>query len=270
MDKAWTYFLRGWTFYLYSKKDANAEARRLYRQAIRLKPDFARAHADLAYSLLHAWIYKWDPAVTLDEVQKHIRRALKIDENYYYNHWILAAYHLYCRNHDLAAATYDKALALARRQAIPEEMGALRVDRAEMLMFSGDAAAAVKEARAVIDGMGHAPERWYYWVLGWALYENGRYRESLKVLANIANPRNNIRKSVIASHVALRQMDEARRHAALFLKEEKMHGVTYRPKERSVVPALHSVEDRLPYKNPDRHARWKAHLAEAFEGLRQS
>src|SRR5215467_8363410 len=81
LNKAFSYHLRGWTFYLYFRADANAEARRMYREAIREDGRFARAHADLAYSLLHAWLFNWDPAVTMDQARRHAEAALEIDRN---------------------------------------------------------------------------------------------------------------------------------------------------------------------------------------------
>ena len=35
MNKAFAYYLRGWTFYLYFRGDYNGEARRMYREAIK-------------------------------------------------------------------------------------------------------------------------------------------------------------------------------------------------------------------------------------------
>jgi tetratricopeptide (TPR) repeat protein len=269
LNKAFDYYLRGWTFYLYFRGDSSAEARRMYREAIRLDPGFARAHADLAYSLLHAWLFNWDAAATMEEAQSHAEAALKIDKNDYYSNWIAAACHLYRREFDQAARSYDKALDLAHSQAIPDDIGALRVDRAEMLLLTDKGAEALREIHSVIDDKNHAPEKWYYWVLAWAHYAEGQYKESLAALGHIGRPRNAMRKNLIAAQVALGNLREARTEAATFLHEEKGHGVAYAAASREVLPTLLRVEDRLPFKNPATLQRWKGHLSQAFEGALQ-
>jgi tetratricopeptide (TPR) repeat protein len=269
VNKAFDYYLRGWTFYLYFRKDSNAEARRMYREAIRLDPEFARAHSDLAYSLLHAWLFNWDSAATMEEAQRHADEALRIDGNDYYSHWILGACQLYRRDFDRAAASYDKALDLAKQQAIPEYIGALRVDRAEMLLLTGKGAEALRDIRSVIDDKSQTPEKWYYWVLAWAHYVEGQYEESLAALGHIGKPRNAMRKNLIAAHAALGNHEDARAEAARFLDEEKGHGVAYAAVKREVLPGLLEIEDRLPFKDPAVLRRWKGHLTPAFEGTLQ-
>jgi tetratricopeptide (TPR) repeat protein len=269
VGQAFDYFLRGWTFYLYFRRDANLEARRMYREAIRVDPQFARAHAELCYAQLHAWLFNWDPAVTLDEAKSHIDTALRLDPNDYSIHTIAGACHLYRREFDESAAAYDHALELGRTQAIPDDMGALRVDRAEMLMLSGRTAEAIAEIESVLDQKGHIPEKWYHWVLGWAYYDAGRYEDSLKALSHIGKPRNAIRKNLIANHVALGNLAKAQEQAVAFLQEEESQGIAYAAGDNHVLAGLLQVEDRLPFRNPDRLKRWKGHLATAFEGLRQ-
>ena len=116
----------------------------MYREAIKADPKFARAHADLAYSVLHAWLFNWDSASTMEEAQKHAEAALKLEPDDYYNNWIAAACHLYLRQFDKATAAYDKALELAKSQAIPDEISALRIDRAEMLLLTDRGPEALK------------------------------------------------------------------------------------------------------------------------------
>jgi tetratricopeptide (TPR) repeat protein len=269
MNKAFDYYLRGWTFYLYFRGDSNAEARRMYREAIRLDPSFARAHADLAYSLLHAWLFNWDPAVTMQEAQRHADIALGIDPNDYYTNWIAGACQLYRREFAQATASYDKALQLAASQAIPEYMGALRVDRGEMLLLTGNSAQALQDISSVINDKSQQPEKWYYWVLAWAHYVEGQYRESLAALQHIGRPRNAMRKNVIAAQVALGNGPEARAEAVRFLEEEKSHGVAYAPPGSEVLSGLLRIEDRLPFRNPEPLQRWKDHLTTAFHDLPQ-
>ena len=114
----------------------------------------------------------------MEEAQKHAEAALKIEGDDYYNNWIAAACHLYLRQFDKATAAYDKALELAKSQAIPDEISALRIDRAEMLLLTDRGREALKEIQSVLADKSHTPEKWYYWVLSWAHYGEGQYKES--------------------------------------------------------------------------------------------
>lgn len=269
MTKAFDYFLRGWTFYLYFRRDANLEARRMYEEAIRADPKFVRAHAELAFSMLHAWLFNWDASVTMDRAKAHVDAALRIDPEDYYSQWISASCDLYRRDFDRSSASYDRALVLAQAQAIPDDIAALRVDRAEMLMLTGRTGEAIGEIESVLGLPGHIPEKWYFWVQAWAYYDAGRYRDSLRALGHISQPRNAMRKNLIASHVGLGDLERARTEAARFLGEEKSHGIVYAQAGGDVLPGLLAIEDRLPFKNPGRLKHWKDHLSEAFRGLTQ-
>jgi tetratricopeptide (TPR) repeat protein len=264
MDKAFDYFVRGWSFYLYFRRDANAEARRMYEEAIKLQPDVPRYHADLAYSLLHAWVFNWDDKVTMAQAASAADRAMALDAKDYYSNWVRGAVYLYEKDHANAETCYDTALRLAAVQAIPEDTRGLRVDWAEMLTLTGRAGRAVTEIKDVLNNS-RVPERWFHWVHAWALYEEGRYQESIDALAPIGTPRNAMRKNLIANCVALNQLAEAQKHADLFVKEEARQGTTYAPKGQLVFPGLEKIEDRLPFHDPKRLQRWKDHLAPAFQ-----
>jgi hypothetical protein len=66
---------------------------------------------------------------------------------------------------------------------------------------------------------------------------------------------------LIATQVALGNLAEAKADAAAFLKEEKGHGITYGTAGQAALPGLLKIEDRLPFKNPEKLKRWKGHLS---------
>src|SRR5262249_61291294 len=103
-------------------------------------------------------------------------------------------------------------------------------------------------------------EEWYFWVQAWAYHDAGRYRDSLRALGHISQPRNAMRKNLIASHVALGDLERARTEAGRFLEEEKGHGIAYAQAGRDALPGLLSIEDRLPFRNAERLKQWKDHL----------
>ena len=127
----------------------------------------------------------------------------------YYSQWIRASVYLYDRQSDpdytKTEAAYEEARRLAEdeKQAIPPDLQAFRVDRAEMWLLTGRAADAVPE---ILDAIAKTPvpEKWFYWVLSWAYYENNQWPEALAAIRhNISTPRNAMRKNVVASFVSL-------------------------------------------------------------------
>ena len=287
MDRALEYYVKAETFYLYFDRAANAEARRLYQLAVdeerkKAKPEFARPFSDLAYSILHAWLFNWDSSATLEMANDLTMEALDIADNDYYSRWMRAAIRLYQREFADADSGYEEAMALAADQAIPEEQRALRVDWGDYLLLSGQAEQGVSAVEQAI-AESPVPEKWFFWVHAWALYETDQFQASIDALHRLRSPRNAMRKNLIADYVALGDVASgqgqstdaanyyglARTLAARFLEEEAAQGTTYAPPGQLVWPGLSEIENRIPFKDPSRLARWKGHLERAFEGLVQ-
>jgi hypothetical protein len=107
-------------------------------------------------------------------------------------------------------------------------------------------------------------EKWFFWVLGWAYYVNGQYDESLDVLGKLGNPRNAIRKNIIANLVALNRPADATYHAHKFLAEENEQGITYAASGKPVWAAMEVKENKLPFQDKKQLQIWKNHLEVAF------
>lgn len=286
MAQALDYYLKAETYYLYFDRAANAEARRLYRQAVeeerkKEKPEFARPFSDLAYSILHAWLFNWDPSASLDEAHDLAAEAIEIADNDYYTRWMMAAILLYQRQFDESERGYNEAMRLAVEQAIPEEQRALRADWADYLLLAAQPGAAVQQVQQAIEES-PVPEKWLFWVQAWALYETDQFQASVDALRRLRNPRNAMRKNLVADYVALGDLasqqssaeaanyyELARFHAKKFLNEELNQGITYAPPGQLVWPGLSQIEDKLPFRDPTRLERWKGYLERAFEGLVQ-
>lgn len=267
MDKVSQLLSKAETYYVYFTRDANAEARRLLRRAIEIDPKCALAHAELAYAQMTAWLYNWDEKITdLDEALKLAKAAVRLDDNYY-NLWVLADVQLYRREFDAADKTYGMVREKAASQAIPEEQRAVHVDWADMLLMTGRTKQAIELARQAI-AESPVPERWFYWVLGWALYVDGQYKEALSAMRKLGNPRNAMRKNVIACLMALGRTEEAKRQARKFLREENKLGTTYALTGQSVWRGLEALEDRVPFQDDKQQALWKGRLEKAFRGLK--
>lgn len=264
MDRHTQLIAKADIFYHYFRSDANAEARRLYREAIKLNPLLSQPFAELAYAELTAWLYNWDPSMTsLDDTLVHAQTAISNEGSDYFSVWVLADVHLYRREFDKAKNTYDVVLAMAKEQAIPEEERAIHVDWADMLLLTGDAKQAISIITSAIDS-NPVVEKWFYWVLGWAYYVDGQYGKSLEALHHISNPRDAMRKNVIANLVALNQLDQASSNARLFLQEQQAQGIAYSQSGGPVWPAMEKIEDRVPFQDDKQLALWKQHLEAAF------
>ncbi len=100
--------------YLYTyTKDTNAKARNMAETAIKLDPEYARAHAWLSVILFVAWEFQWDHAHNLlDRALQVAQRAVDLDENLADGHmwsgWIL----LWNGEHERATAELRKAISL--------------------------------------------------------------------------------------------------------------------------------------------------------------
>lgn len=271
MSKTFDYFLQGWGLYMRFSAQANAEARIAYQKAIDADAsgEFYRAHADLAYSLLHAWFFNWDKGVTLQNAKDALQKTPANCHSDYYYLWIKAALHLYSRDFDAARAVYQTCWNAAQKEAIPEDLEALRVDRAEMLLLTGKAAAAIADIEMAIKNT-PVPEKWFYWVLSWAYFEDGQPQKALDAMRdNISNPRNSMRKNVIASLVALNRVPEAIEEAKRFLVEEKSQGITYASLHQPVVAEILKLEEKIPFEDLGRRSHWQNQLQQAFDGLLQ-
>lgn len=264
MDKVTQLITKADIFYHYFRSDANAEARRLYQEAIKLDPSLSQPYAELAYAQLTAWLYNWDPNMeNLDQALFNAKEAVERDDSDYYSHWILADVRLYRKEFDLANDAYQVALDFAKTQAVLEEERAVHVDWADMLLLTGDAKKAIELATTAIQ-QSPVPERWFYWVLGWAYYVDEQYDKSLEALYKLGNPRDAIRKNVIANLVALNRLQEADAHAKMFLREEEAQGITFNKPGGPVWPAMEKIEDRVPFQDGKQLALWKQHLETVF------
>jgi len=93
--------------------EADAEARRLFEQAIALDPNYARAHSLLAMAEYRLW--RLDPAGSGDALERALaaaKKAAALDENDSICHNALGWFHLLLRAFDLAEHHYRKGYGL--------------------------------------------------------------------------------------------------------------------------------------------------------------
>ena len=271
-DRAWEFYLQGYRLHRMVTRSANREACDLFREAFKIRPDFARAYGMLSFALLIAWLNGWDtptatadPEVSLGRIGDHAATAVGIDESDYDNHWSMAAAHLYGSRYVEAFNAYDRAIRDAEvQQGANVNQASLRIEQADAWLLAGrpdkyseqeSVAQAIDAARQALDTTTNAPS-WFHWTLGWAYYEAGYFEDetgngqrAVNVLSRFKRPDILARKHLIAAKVAANQIDEARILADEYLTANPSYTL--------------ALEDRWPYRNDERRQRLKDHLAAA-------
>jgi tetratricopeptide (TPR) repeat protein len=296
-DMAWDYHLQGFRLHNRPTKEGNLGALEMFVRAIELNPDLARSYGILSFTLLTGWLNDWTNLKTARSLRTRVARragrrlrtaaqileaggkkggrpgrnalgplsdlvlelaqaAVDLDPDDYDNQWSLATANLYSGRVDEGLAGYDKALDLARKQGAPVvNVASIIVDRADAFFYTAKMDAtglsqvqrAIKETEQAIADSTDPKRHHWNWTLGWAYYEAGEYATSLNILLQFNNPHDLIRKNIIASC------------GALGLKELASPYVT---KFRSANPKYTLLmEDRWPYQDSKRLARWKEHLS---------
>jgi DNA-binding winged helix-turn-helix (wHTH) protein/TolB-like protein/Flp pilus assembly protein TadD len=111
---AFDLFLRAQQSLLPREKSANEAARNLYRKAITLDPQFARAYAGLALTYAAEYRNRWttDRKGALANALRFAEAALEISNTLPQQHWVIAYVRTQQRQHDLAQLSLEKASAL--------------------------------------------------------------------------------------------------------------------------------------------------------------
>jgi tetratricopeptide (TPR) repeat protein len=194
--------------------------------------------------------------------------AITLDSSDFENHWSLATANLYGRKFSDAVRGYADAQSLADRPECPAiSQSSLAVDVADSKFFAGNSSLddsneayvmSIEEAirmteQAIAANSNDSKRHRWYWTLGWAYYELGGFTESVKnyarsleVLQQIKTPHDLIRKNLIASYVALGDMEPATSVAKEFLSHNPGYSLV--------------IENRWPYRNETQLERWKSHL----------
>jgi DNA-binding winged helix-turn-helix (wHTH) protein/TolB-like protein/Flp pilus assembly protein TadD len=114
--EAYDYFLRAQALFLVRRSEENEEARALYRKAVELDPEFARAYAGLA--MTYAMDYRLRQSTyrspALDRAHELAETARLIDPDIPEIYWALGFVQAQSRHHEQARESLQKAIALDR------------------------------------------------------------------------------------------------------------------------------------------------------------
>jgi TolB-like protein/Tfp pilus assembly protein PilF len=232
--EAYNLFLRGREQALLQTKSNNAEARTLLERAIAISPDFAAAHAYVAFTRLIDYTIGRGDERSLQTSLEVAMRAVAMDDEDPYAHFVLSLVLLWRREHDRALAEVQRCLALAPSSA----EGHLQL--ASTQYYCGDPTGSLETIKAYMRLDPLYPEFALYF-LAQAQHSLGQFDAAVATLKRRLerNPRSETTYALLAScYGHLGQITESRSAWAEVMR---------------IAPDF-SVERRwriMPFKNPD-------------------
>ena len=201
---------------------ASKIAASLLRQAIELDPNFALAHASLAFVLGGEWEEGWagDPDAVIAEALEAAKRAVALDDSDGYAHASLAYVLLKYDEFDNAEQEINVALSL-------------NPNHVNIIMTSGwvsivncnseRAIEMIKRARRLNPFMGG----WELWTLGEAYLDAKRYKEALASFAKVTHPPTDMFLEKAICHAYLDEEDSARESLRKYLERAQKEWARY-------------------------------------------
>jgi TolB-like protein/Tfp pilus assembly protein PilF len=186
-----------------------AEARRLFEQALASDPDYPRAHAGLAIVLLRGWFRgEGDAEAAIDLALAHAQKAVEIDSDDNECQETLGWVLLHRRSFDLNERHYRRAVELNPNS--PDELAAMGV--ACSYLGRPEEGIGWFELARKIDPF--FDPSWYWNLLGATYFNARRYDQALAAFARNASSPLWVRAYGIAAHALAGRIDVARAAAA--------------------------------------------------------
>jgi adenylate cyclase len=198
----------------YTRADSE-HAAKLLTQAIALDPDYALAHASLAFVRAGEYEESWadDPDAALRDAMALARRAVSLDNSDGYAHASLAYAHYNSRNFDRAVHEARTALSLN-----PNHVNIIMTS-GWISIVAGDPEAGIEHiqrARRLNPYMGGVD----LWTLGLAFFDAKRYEEAIDVFSQV-DPPTPLYLSMAAACAHLGRDSDARDAMNIFLDRSK-------------------------------------------------
>ena len=231
--EAYDSFLQGMELIHHHTKEANVQARQMYKRAIDLDPKFAAAYALLGLTYSQEWSHGWSQnPQALERAFELAQAAIALDNSLPFGHAILGEIYLWKKHYEKAVAEQEKAIALSPSDAdLISGLGGI-------LNWAGRPEEAIELVKKAMR-LNPMYQTEYLWNLGHAYFLRGRYEEAIETLKR-ARDRNPeylpVHVYLSASYINQGQQKEARAEAA----------------EASMLSPQTSMEawkQRLPYKN---------------------
>jgi adenylate cyclase len=205
--EAYDLFLRGQQVSVDFSEEAIAQAVELYRQAIRLDPNYAHAHGALAVARIRQFFIGFTdtPARMRDRALELARKAADMDPGSHQIQWSLGYIHMYRKEFDEALQAAESAVSLSPNYADGYALLALVKNN----LGQADEVIPLIEKAMVLN----PHYTWdYIYQLGRAYYALGEYEKSVSYLRQALERNESAgypRLFLAASYVNLGQVDEA-------------------------------------------------------------
>jgi adenylate cyclase len=243
---AYDLFLRGLEYFNQYTKEANVQARGMFKQALELDPGYAMAYEKMGWTHFIDWTMGWsdDPA-SLSNAFELAEKAASADDSIEGSHCLLGSVYLWRKQHDKAIELYEKALTLN-----PNYANGLS-DLGGVLSFAGKPHKAVQLIEKAMRLDPFFP--FHFFFLGHAYFLTGSYEEALDALEKALDGNPDFfpaRAFRAVTYAELGRDEEARAEIALILG-------------RSPGTTTEVWRERLPYKRAEDLERVLAGLNKA-------
>lgn len=206
------------------------EARGYFRKAVALDPAYARAHANIAWTVVCAAFLESPAAPPLDDGRREIEIALDLDEIDAWSHGVFAQL-LFLQNRDQAAETHFK-----RALALNPNDADVAAAFANILVYWGqwqDALAWIKSAKR----LNPFPPNIYHWYHALALYSARDYEQAINVLKEARSSDRWSHALLAACYAQTDRLTEASFEAHAFIRERCLE-----LSENGEAPPLNSLD----------------------------
>lgn len=212
---AYDLFLRADEAGSQATKGANAEAARLFREATRLDPDFARAYAALAWTNVQTWRQGWSdvPEDTIKQAVAMAEKAVSLNQTDSLALKSLGLARLGRRQLDQALESFKEA-----RKNDPND-AEIMAEMATALVYKGRPEEAIQQLELAMRVNPLMSER-YLSGLGWSAFQAGHYEDALGALEKLKSPSSRARRNLAATYAQLGLFDKAKAAAAKVLEAE--------------------------------------------------
>lgn len=178
-------------------------ARKAFRQAQKLDPEFALPGGRIAQTYYLEWLLRGgDEPELLLRARQHARQATDLDPGAAIGFWINAVVDLYQRNYDEAAELFAEAEALSPNSAD------LLVEHADAIAHLGDADAGWDKFSRALE-LNPIPPDHYWWAGASIAFCQEHYDKAVELCGHMKNTEPAVRL-LAASHALLGQVSEAR------------------------------------------------------------
>jgi adenylate cyclase len=192
---------------------SEAEARRLFRRALELDPEYAKAYALLAFAICREWYVDMSGSnAALDQALALAKRAVELDDGQETCLGALGFVHMHLHSYDLAEQYYVRALALnPNSPTVLANLGDLYVRLGE----PAKGIDYLKEAK-IVDPF-FAP-KWYWGPMGRAYFVTHRYDDAIAAFARCPSTRYWGQAYLAACYALTGDIDRSKHHAAEVLR----------------------------------------------------